>query len=259
MKPHLDVVRIETNLKVTLRRFEPRPFAPRYKSGKMRVAVYTPPAPASIIAGAQGLLQSLAALPNVVAAAVDSLSLGALLRYDVLVFPSCMQMPAEDLARLADVRRFVADYGGGLYVQHNSVGNERFPLHGSIFPEIASFAARRDSYRYVVAREHPLTAGHKVGEELEHMYYDQMTLDVTGASGLPVLVDAETKTPVVVAGQVGCGRVVLDGTIALASPKTPSGQALAAKLGKDRDFECPAYGFAAELLCSAVRWLCGQP
>jgi len=88
-----------------------------------------------------------------------------------------------------------------------------------------------------------------------------MTLSVQGRAGVPVLVDAETKAPVVVVGQVGRGRVVLDGTIALASPKTPAGKKLAAQLGKDpnRDsFEHPAFGFSRELLVNGVRWLCGQ-
>jgi len=257
LKPKMELVRIETELKATLKRFEERPFKPHYQSGKMKVAVYVPPAAEGAVTGAVGLRDALAQDPQVEVKEVQNLSLGTLQRHDVLVFPACTKMPAADLARIADVRRYVADFGGGIYVQHNSVGHPRFPLRGSMFPEVARFAERLDSNRVTVVRDHPLVKGHRLDEVLEHMYFDHMALDLKGASGVAVLADAETKAPVVIAGQVGRGRVVLDGSIAYVSLRTKDGKALADKLGKTSDFEHAAYGFSAELLRNAVRWLCG--
>lgn len=257
LKPKIDLVRMETELKATIKPFPERPFAPRYQSGKMKVAVYVPPMAEGTVSGAVGLRNALAEDPQVEVREIQNLSLGTLQGFDVLVFPSCTKMPAADLARIADVRRYVADFGGGVYAQHNSVGYKRFPLRGSMFPEVANAAERLDSNRVTLVQEHPLVKGRKVGETLEHMYFDHITLDLKGATGVPVLVDAETKAPVVVAGQVGRGRVVLDGSIAYVSLLTKDGKALANKLGKTSDFEHTAYGFSAELLKNAVRWVCG--
>jgi hypothetical protein len=223
----------------------------------MRVAVYVPSPGSGKVAGATSLAGALAKDPQVEVAEIRNLSLGTLLRFDVLVFPACTEMPAEDLARIPEVRRYVADFGGGLYAQHDSVGHRRFPLHGSMFPEVGTGAERLDSNRVTVAVEHPLVKGHKAGDRFEHMYYDHNTVDLQGASGTPVLVDSANKAAVVVAGQVGRGRVVLDGSVALVSLATRDGAALAEKLGKRADFEHPACGFSGELLRNAMRWLCG--
>jgi hypothetical protein len=257
LKPKIELMRIETELKATIKAFPERPFVPRYTSGKMKVAIYVPPAGEGEVTGAVGLRETLAQDPLVEVQEVHNLLLETLLSFDVLVFPSCTKMPAADLARIADVRRYVGDFGGGVYAQHNSVGYERFPLRTSMFPEVGNGAERLDSNRVKVARDHPLVKGRKVGEMVEHMYFDHITLDLKGARGVPVLVDAETDMPVVVAGQVGRGRVVLDGSVAYVSLRTPEGKALADKLGHVKDFEHAAYGFSAELLKNGVRWLCG--
>jgi len=234
------------------------PLRLHYQSGKMRVAVYVPPLDQGTVPGAQGICQTLAADPEIEVTPIKRLSLGLLRRYDVLVFPSCSRMPSSDLGRLSEVRRYVGNFGGGVYVQHVSVGYRRFPLRSSMFPEIAGCAERLDSNRVRVVAAHPLVARHEIGEALEHMYYDHMALDLGGATGTAVLVDAKTQAPVVAVGQVGRGRVVLDGTIAYASPRTARGKALAEKLGKDADFEHPAFGLSRELLLNGVRWLCGR-
>ena len=51
--------------------------------------------------------------------------------------------------------------------------------------------------------------------------------------------------------------LVRAGTIAYASSRTKAGRALAAKLGKEGDFEHPAFGLSRELLLNGARWLCG--
>ena len=173
-----------------------------------------------------------------------------------------------------------AQYGGGVYLQHSSVGHPRFPLHSSMFPEICQYVTRVASNRVTVVPSraagagqpggdrlpnfemaaHPILGSHQVGETLIHMYYDHMALGVEGREGVPVLVDAKTKAPVVVVGQVGRGRVVFDGTIALASPRTEAGKKLAMQLGKDPkedNFEHPAFGLSRELLVNGARWTCG--
>jgi hypothetical protein len=281
-KPKLEVLRIECNLRYGLERFPARPFTPRHEQGKMRAAIYRPPDDKGAVIGAQGICEALGKELDMDAAYIDNLKLQTLLQYHCLIFPSCSKMPLEDLERIADVRRFVGQYGGGAYIQHKSVGHPRFPLHSSLFPEICQYASRVASNRVTVAPSrpaagagessgdrlphfemaaHPILAGRQVGETLEHMYYDHMTLGVEGRAGAPVLVDAETKAPVVVVGQVGRGRVVFDGAIALASPRTEAGKKLALQLGKDLaadNFEYPAYGLSRELLVNGVRWLCGD-
>lgn len=257
LRPNVELGRTEVRLKMTIKRFPDRPFAAHYKSGKMKVAVYSPLPGSGKVAGATSLRDALAKDPQVEVVEIRKLGLGTLLSFDVLVVPACTAMPADDLARIPEVRRYVADYGGGLYAQHDSVGHARFPLHGSMVPEVGTGGDRLDSNRVTLVLEHPLVPGHKVGDRFEHMYYDHITVDLKGASGTPVLVDSQSKAPVVVAGQVGRGRVVLDGSVALVSLATKDGAALAERLGRHADFEHPAYGFSDELLRNAVRWLCG--
>ena len=277
LKPKMEVLKIELRLRQELKRFPARPLKPHYQKGKMRVAIYQPPQGEGRVIGAQGIYQALGKDTDLQVAYIDNLKLGTLLGYHCLIFPACTQMPPEDFGRIADVRRFVGEYGGGVYIQHSSVGHPRFPLRNSMFPEVCEYADRLDSNRVTVVAArpagsgdqlakfemaaHPVVGTHQVGAILEHMYYDHMTLGVQGREGVTVLVDAKTKAPVVVVGQVGQGRVVFDGSVALASPKTAAGKKLAAQLGKDPNidnFEYPTFGFSRELLLNAVRWLCGK-
>jgi len=281
-KPKLEVLRIECSLRQGLKRFPARPFKPRYEQGKIRVAIYQPPQDKGAVVGAQGIHEALAKEPNLEVAYVDNLRLGVLFQHHCLIFPSCREMPPDDLERIVDVRRFVGQYGGGVYLQHSSVGHPRFPLHSSVFPEICQYASRVATNRVTVVPSRPaagagdsagdrlpnfemaahsILGAHQVGETLVHMYYDHMALALEGREGVPVLVDAESKFPVVAVGQVGRGRVVFDGTIALASPKTEAGRKLAVELGKDLNednFEHPAFGLSRELLVNGIRWLCGK-
>ena len=282
-QPKMEVLRIEAKLRRGLKRFPARPFRARYREGKVRVAIYRPPEGEGVVVAAEGIRETLSSVPGVQVAYVGSLKLGKLLQHHCLIVPACKQMPAQDLEAVADVRQFVGQYGGGVYVQHTSAGHPRFPLHASMFPEICQYAGRVDSNRVTVAATraldgaprpagaeqlpnfemaaHALVGAHQVGETLAHMYYDHMALSVEGRAGVPVLVDAKTKAPVVVVGQVGRGRIVVDGTIALASPRTEAGKTLAAKLGRDPkadNFEHPAFGLSRELLVNGVRWVCGQ-
>ena len=282
-EPKLEVLKIESQLRRGLERFRPRAFRGRYTKGDLRVAVYFPPQDKGDVIGAEGICEALRSEPGVHVARLPSLDLAPLLRYHCLILPSCRKMPAEDLAAIPGVRTFVGQHGGGVYVQHSSVGHPRFPLHASMFPEVCQYAGRAESNRVTVAATRPvdglgkaaagdrlpnfemsahaLVRPHQVGQTLVHMYYDHMTLGVAGRTGVPVLVDAKTKAPVVVAGQVGRGRVVIDGTIALASPRTAAGRKLAAQMGKDLsadNFEHPAFGLSRELLLNGVRWLCGK-
>ena len=257
VKPKLETVRMEITLKGKIWRFTAQPFRPHYQSGKMRVAVYLPKPHAGGVAGAQGILGTLSADPEIEAAAVTSLSLGTLSRHDVLVLPSCSQMSPGQMKGIVYLRRYAAA-GGGVYVQHVSVGHPRFPLRTSPFPEVGRYVERVESHRIKVLAQHPLSAGHKVGDVLEHMYWDHMTLDISGCDSKAVFGDADSRAPVIVAGQIGRGRVVLDGTIAYASSRTEAGRALAAKLGKEGDFEHPAFGLSKALLLKGLRWLCGK-
>ena len=279
-RPKLEVLRIECKLRHGLKRFPARPFKPRYQEGKLRVAIYRPPPDTGSVIGAQGIYEALSKESSLAVAYIGDLRLGILLQHHCLILPSCKQMPAEDLERIPQVRRFVGQYGGGVYLQHSSVGHPRFPLHSSMFPEICQYVTRVASNRVTVVPSraagagqpggdrlpnfemaaHPILGSHQVGETLIHMYYDHMALGVEGREGVPVLVDAKTKAPVVVVGQVGRGRVVFDGTIALASPRTEAGKKLAMQLGKDPkedNFEHPAFGLSRELLVNGARWTCG--
>ena len=257
VKPKLETVRMEIQLKGQIRRFRPEPFKPHYGSGKMRVAVYLPNPKAGRVAGGQGILETLSADPEIEAAAVTNLSLGTLNRHDVLVLPSCSQMSPGQMKGIPYLRRYAAS-GGGVYVQHVSVGHPRFPLRTSPFPEVGRYVERVDSNRIKVLAKHPLASEHKPGEVLEHMYWDHMALDISGCGSKAVFTDADSGAPVVVVGQLGRGRVLLDGTIAYASSRTKAGKTLAAKLGKEGDFEHPAFGLSQELLLNGVRWLCGR-
>ena len=167
----VELGRAEVRLKTTIKRFPDRPFAPHYKSGKMKVAVYAPLPDSGKAAGATSLRNALAKDPQVDVAEIRNLGLGILLGFDVLVFPACTAMPVADLARIPEVRRYVADFGGGLYAQHDSVGYTRFPLHGSMVPEVGTGGDRLDSNGVTVAMEHPLVRGHKVGDRFEHPAY----------------------------------------------------------------------------------------
>ena len=86
-------------------------------------------------------------------------------------------------------------------------------------------------------REHPVAAGFEKGRALAHSYFDHWTVK-RGRRGIVLTTDADGR-PVWVAGQVGKGRVLYDGTILLTK-----GNAAAVSTGDE-----------LKLIANALRWL----
>ena len=98
--------------------------------------------------------------------------------------------------------------GGGIVFNHRSCGRGK---PATLFPSVAAKVANRreDTVLVVKGPTHPIGAG--LPKQFEHAYYDHLILE-PGPDGAVVVADRE-GTAVVVAGQVGHGRVVFNGSI----------------------------------------------
>ena len=211
--------------------------------GPVRVAIYSPAADGGSAIGEKSWELTLKGLEGYEVTLTDDLSLSNLLKYEVLLYPQCTTGRSAGRYEFLEVlRRFVQEGGGGVLFAHNSVGFERSQFgYETTFPQIGLGAAERlDSNRVVVAAEHPITAGLKVGDEGTHSYWDHLTIK-PGSKGTVILKDPAGGA-VMVAGQQRLGRVIYDGTILLARDNKP----------------VAAEGFERQVFLNAVKWLASR-
>lgn len=154
--------------------------------------------------GGQATFKALAKEKDVKAASFKDMKADALLAYDTVVICACTLDQPEQLKAL---RVFLA-CGGGLVLNHSSCGRNR---PETFFPAVVKKVVDRrvDSILVVKDAKHPIAAG--LPEQYEHSYNDHLFLE-PGPEGTVVVVDRE-GAPVVVAGAVGEGRVVFNGSL----------------------------------------------
>ncbi|MBM4080856.1 MAG: ThuA domain-containing protein, partial [Planctomycetes bacterium] len=154
--------------------------------------------------GGQATFKALAKEKEVKAASFKDMKTDALLAYDAVIICACTLDQPEQLKAL---RVFLA-CGGGLVLNHSSCGRGR---PETFFPAVVKKVVDRrvDSILVVKDGKHPIAAG--LPEQFEHSYNDHLFLE-PGPDGTVVVVDRE-GAPVVVAGAVGEGRVVFNGSL----------------------------------------------
>ncbi len=212
--------------------------------GVIRLGVYNPAADGGSAIGCKGALMTFQGQPGIKAEFITDLSLDNLVKYDCVIIPQCsLGQSSTRYDFFTGLRRYVVEAGGAAWFMHNSVGTPRseFGMR-TTFPEVARGSRTRvDSNRVRIVR-HPITKGFKPGTIIEHSYYDHWILRRTKKAGRSVLLD-EKLGAVWVAGQVGKGRVLYDGTIVL----------------DKHNNETPAAGAYKKLMIAALKWLTQRP
>jgi len=217
--------------------------APVKRQGTIRVAVYNAAADGGKSVGHQGLLMTFKSMPNVQAAYHTDLSISNLMRYDVLLYPQCFlgnSGTAYDFH--TGLRRYVAEGGGAVWFQHDSIGSPRsqFGVNTAFRDVSRGTLGRVDSAEAKIARKHPITQGFPVGHVFKHAYYDHWTVK-RGRRGIVIATDPDGR-PVWVVGQVGKGRVMYDGSIMLTAQNNPGA----------------AQGDHLQLMKQALEWLAAR-
>jgi len=131
---------------------------------------------------------------------------GLLKLCDVVIIMTSPQGIDENKAKI--IRDYVIN-GGGVFLRHDAVGYRKCV---PVFPEIGEGIGNPLSKECRVVASHPVTKGLKIGEVFEHSYADHIQIE-PGPKG-KVLVREEDyyqKAAVVVVGEVGKGKVVLNG------------------------------------------------
>ncbi len=199
----------------------------------LQVGVYT----GSI--GAGGVIEALEQQDGISVVKLESLELPALVACDVLVLESMKGLGGGNEKWREAIRAYAAG-GGGVVLEHDSVGFRGWDDATRLFPEVIALGIDRSQTRTVeVAAQHPVTAG--LPAEFEHAYNDHIMMQV-GPQGETIVTDADGVATVVVAAY-GQGRVVGNGMISGYGVD----EAGAAK-------QMAPTGNQLKLLLNAVRW-----
>lgn len=189
--------------------------------------------------GVTALLGAIAKDPGLNSFSLPRLDEGALAKSDVVVISKCAANIYFKTATKM-LRKWVED-GGRLLLCFDAVG---YRAHPPVFPEFGQGFTNPKGDIMTVAAEHAVTTGLATGETFVHGYADHVQM-TPGKQGMTLVVDAEGK-PVVIAGPIGKGRVVLNGMIAgYASVKRGD------FAGRDQEPE----GGELKILLNAVKWL----
>jgi hypothetical protein len=155
--------------------------------------------------GAGGIYEALSRAPGVAPIWIYQLHRTLLDRVQVLVLPQFFDL-SDMTQEVARTLRGWVEGGGRLMLTREAVGMR---WHPSLFPEVAQGA------RFAPGRTVQLAAtlpGFSRGLRIEHEYKDHAQLEL--ASLAKVLVkDHKSGKPVVVAGRVGKGLVILNGLV----------------------------------------------
>lgn len=191
--------------------------------GPIRVAVYNAAADGGKSIGHEGLLATFKAMTGVEAEFITDLSIRNLARYDVVAYPQCFMGNSGTAYDFhTGLRRYVAEAGGGVWFQHDSIGGPRSQFGTrTAFAEVSrGTLGRVDSNQARIARKHAITEGFAVGHVFQHAYYDHWTVK-RGRKGVVLATNPDSR-PVWVVGQVGRGRVLYDGSIMLDNQNHPA-------------------------------------
>jgi len=219
------------------------------KKEAVKVAIYNPNEVMGKVYGEMAIYSTLIQDKGISPVFITSLK--NLFQYDCVIVPDCKAFGKEDKGTFlivekevwkveAALRDYVSKEGGGLLFYHDSVGYQRFPLGRSIFPELCIETKKVNSTELRVVVNHPVVKGYKKGEKRRHIYYDHISMQ-KGEKGKVVIVD-KYNNPVVIAGELGKGRVLLNGTI------------IYLKGGEAKE----AVGIDKDLLINSVYWLANK-
>jgi len=217
---------------------------PLQHDGPIRVGVYNGAADGGSAIGHDGVLLTFENNPDVTAQFVTDLSLANLIKYDCIFYPQgALGQSSTRYDFFTGLRRYVAEAGGAVWFMHDSVGSPRSQFGAdTTFPEVAKGAKVREKSNKARVVKHPITRQIPPGTIIEHTYYDHWLVRRNHQAGRSVLMGEAGA--VWVAGKVGQGRVLYDGTILLA----PGSNAPAA-----------ATGTHEKLMTAALRWLTQRP
>jgi len=191
--------------------------------------------------GGPGVLDALRETSSIRSVPLDALDARSIFRCDVVVVGSLKGLPAGRETWRRDMRLFVR-CGGGLLLEHDACGHRGWKEQPVLFPEIVVRGLRTSTTNALTptAASHPIVTG--LPKTFRHAYFDHVVLQ-PGAAGQIVVRDGD-DCAVVVAGQIGQGRVVATGTVTGFATFPEGGQG-------DR---APAGG-ELRLLMNAIRWL----
>ena len=180
------------------------------RSGIINIAFYAPEE--GKFYGAKGLKEHLTSMGDFKVTVVNDLKKETLMKYDCLVFPDCKKfgkvIPDADI-----LREYCIQQGKGIYFEHDSCGHQRFPFHMGLFPELGEIE-RSVGYQF---RHRNYNAADRIlinkrtGEKFHAIYSDHFAFK--GVNPAHILGSDLKGSPVWVAGNVGKGRVVLNGGI----------------------------------------------
>jgi len=218
-------------------------------TGRIKVAIYNPNDSGGLVVGQNAIYTTLLKSRDMEPVFIASLKEASF--YDCLIIPSCKRFANQDNGTFllvekevwdaeAAVRDLVIRDGRGVILYHDSVGYNRFPMKRSIFPEFCTGANRIENNSIKVSARHPLAQGLEIGRSYEIMYYDHIAMQ-RGQGGTTVCVN-DRGDAVLIAGELGRGRVVLNGAVPYLKTGEPQEAA-----GIDRD-----------LLMSSIYWLVGK-
>lgn len=191
--------------------------------------------------GAGALLEALGRQDGLNVFPLSRLDREALGKCQVVLLPQPASRVFFNRAR--DMVRDWVSAGGRIMLFHDAVG---FKNLTPMFPEIGAGSLAPKTHEATVVKDHPITAGLTVGQTVRHAYADHIGLRA-GPQGEAILTDAEGYG-VVVAGDFGKGRVVLQGMINGYASLSP---------GDYKGREAAPEGDELRLLLQAVRWLGG--
>ena len=213
---------------------------PLSHKGVIRVGVYNARDDGGRCIGHNGVLMTFKDKPGVKAEFITDLSLDNLLKYDCVVYPQgTLGRSATRYDFFTGLRRYVTEAGGAVWFMHTSVGTPRSQFgYNTTFPEVARGARTRKDTNKVRIIRHPITRGFEPNSWTRHGYYDHWLIRRAKKAGRSVLMGEGGV--VWVAGQVGKGRVLYDGSILLSSK---GNQPEAAK------------GDHEKLMLNALKWL----
>lgn len=221
------------------------------KSSGIKVGIYNPNAVGGKVYGEMSIYSTLLNVKGISPEFISSLD--EILAYDCVIIPSCPKLGTKDQGsflliekEVYNAEQMLRDYvikeGKGILLYHDSVGFERFATGRPVFPELCSGTTRIQSALLTIGAEHPIVNGMGKEASFEHMYYDHIQMK-PGEQGVVVVSDKDNM-PVVIAGELGKGRVVLNGTIIFKK--------------NDEAFDKEATGIDKKLLIGAVRWLANR-
>jgi hypothetical protein len=254
IRNQLDLIRVRSQSRFEVPVAQPVEPVPSKRNAPVRVALYDPRSSKGQVYGVDGLRLLLENQLDVALTLTDDLSLENLKNFDCVIIPDCKRF-GEKAVNVAELRAYVTEHGGGVYFEHDSCGFHRSAFSQSVFPEVGEVAERigvstsRDlrageaERQLVIAAEHPVSVGNPVGLRFTQSYFDHFRLQ-PGVRGVALLHDAGAQ-PVLLAGEIGGGRVIYNGAITYGAD--------------DRELDHPLAGIEGECIVNAVHWLARQP